>query len=705
MRIYRMTATFGKLNHETLVLEPGLNVITAPNEWGKSTWCAFLVAMLYGLDTRAKTTKYNLADKTRYAPWSGAPMAGRIDLNWNGKDITIERSSKRRVPMGEFRAYETDSGLPVSELTAANCGSVLLGVEQTVFRRAGFIRHADLPVTQDEALRRRLNALVTSGDDSGMADRLAETLKELKNRCRYNRNGLLPQAETQRDGLKNKIEELESLEAQTQKLKIQLDEVKSWLKQLYNHQQALAYAKMLEDMERVAQAKKALEQTEQELRTLEAACAKLPSREEAERMLRELRAFRDQWNALQTELQMAPTEPQEPQMPAPFTGMTPEEAHAMAFRDGKLFVEITGTRAPGVLIVMGILGMLAAAGLVYLMANVFAGIAGVAGLLAFVWGIWESISLKRKTKQLLEKYGSANHKRWGDPIGEYMRLMTAYKIDLKRYQEITKDLEERLGILQNRKYALCGEEEPGVLIDSRQDMLLQWDAYYNTRREASRAKSHYENLNAMVRPVEKPTMPDNLTHSEAETARLLSECALEQQRMQNRLGQYQGRMEVLGDKEELKRRLKAMLQRISKLENTYAALTIAQETLTAAREELQRRFAPIITKRAQKLLSHMTEGRYNRIIMDNDFALQAGTTEEETIHEALWRSDGTIDQLYLALRLAVAEELTPKAPLVLDDVLVRFDDQRMRAAVEVLKEMAKDKQIICFSCQGREGTV
>ena len=178
MRIYKMTATFGKLEHATLELKPGLNVITAPNEWGKSTWCAFLLAMLYGLDTRAKTTKNILADKERYAPWSGSPMAGRIDLHWNGRDITIERRTKGRKPLGEFQAYETESGLPVTELTAANCGSVLLGVEQSVFRRAGFIRHADLPVTQDEALRRRLNDLVTTGDESGQADRLAGKLRE-----------------------------------------------------------------------------------------------------------------------------------------------------------------------------------------------------------------------------------------------------------------------------------------------------------------------------------------------------------------------------------------------------------------------------------------------------------------------------------------------------------------------------------------------
>lgn len=198
MRIYSMTATFGKLDHQTLTLKPGLNIIEAPNEWGKSTWCAFLVAMLYGLDTRAKSTKSILADKERYQPWSGSPMAGRLDLDWNGRKITIERRTKGRTLFGEFRAYETDSGLDVPELTAANCGQLLLGVEKNVFTRAGFLRLSDLPVTQDETLRRRLNALVTTGDESGASEALAQKLRDLKNRCRHNRTGLLPRRKPDR---------------------------------------------------------------------------------------------------------------------------------------------------------------------------------------------------------------------------------------------------------------------------------------------------------------------------------------------------------------------------------------------------------------------------------------------------------------------------------------------------------------------------
>lgn len=98
----------------------------------------------------------------------------------------------------------------------------------------------------------------------------------------------------------------------------------------------------------------------------------------------------------------------------------------------------------------------------------------------------------------------------------------------------------------------------------------------------------------------------------------------------------------------------------------------------------------------------MTDGRYQRLILGENFDLQAGTETEDTLHDAIWRSDGTVDQLYLALRLAVAEELTPEAPLILDDALVCFDDRRMKAAVEILKQEAENKQVILFTCQGRE---
>ena len=702
MRIYRMTATFGKLSHETLTLEPGLNIITAPNEWGKSTWCAFLTAMLYGLDTRAKTTKTALADKEHYAPWSGEAMAGRIDLSWNGRDITIERTTKGRTPLGEFRAYETASGLPVPELTAANCGQTLLGVEQTVFRRAGFIRQADLPVTQDEALRRRLNALVTTGDESDNGDKLAQGLKGLKNQVRYNRTGLLPQAQARQQTLQSKLEELSQLEEQLEKLKSRQREQAAFSLALENHQSALDAAAAEADASRVAQAKEAKVRAEDHLLTLETICAKLPSQEEAEAKQKELKAFREEWNAIIQEQQNLPRPPLPPAQQPPFVGMDPAAALEMVRQDRRCYQQAAGSRLPVILYILGALLFLGAVGLLlakqYLITALLAGGAALSLLAALVL----QSRLTKQAEDLAKKYNSADPARWTDALRLYESQLKAFNQAQQAYTHALGDVDVRLMVLGKRKETLCGGQEPEAMLEYWQQVQTKWVARNTARWEAQQAQSHFEALSAMAKTAKKPVLPDSLTYSREETARLLAESTAEAQRLHSRIGQYQGRMEALGAKADLETQLSSVTGRIARLEQTNAALTIALETLSQARSELQRRFAPKIAQRAQALLSQLTAGRYNRLSLGENLDLRSGAEQEDTLHDILWRSDGTMDQLYLALRLAVAEELTPDAPLILDDALVRFDDRRLAAAVNLLRQEAEKKQVLLFTCQNRE---
>ena len=158
----------------------------------------------------------------------------------------------------------------------------------------------------------------------------------------------------------------------------------------------------------------------------------------------------------------------------------------------------------------------------------------------------------------------------------------------------------------------------------------------------------------------------------------------------------------MGQEAALRTQLKAVNRRIQQLEDTYAALELAQRALSAATTELQRRFAPRISKRAQALFSQLTGGRYAQLTLSEDLSLNIRAEAEDTLRPSLWRSDGTVDQLYLALRLAVAEELTPDAPLILDDALVRFDDSRLATALDILRQAGQTKQVILFTCQGRE---
>lgn len=129
------------------------------------------------------------------------------------------------------------------------------------------------------------------------------------------------------------------------------------------------------------------------------------------------------------------------------------------------------------------------------------------------------------------------------------------------------------------------------------------------------------------------------------------------------------------------------------------------ESLQSANTTLQNRFSPALSRRAGELFSRLTGGKYESVLLDRTFSAQAGETGESVSHDAQLLSLGTLDQLYLAVRLAICESALPAddpPPIVLDDALVRFDDERCRAALELLLEESKSRQILLFTCQHRE---
>jgi len=699
VKIYSMTATFGKRDHETLTLKPGLNVISAGNEWGKSTWCAFLAAMLYGVDTRAKSTKHTLADKERYAPWSGSSMSGRIDLNWDGRDITIERKTTGRIPLGDFRAYETATGLTVTELTAANCGEKLLGVERSVFLRTGFIRFSDLNLTDDEALRRRLNNLVTTGDESSAQDRLAGELKNLKNRIRHNRTGLLPQAEAERDRLEEKCRELKALEAHNDEILRLLDNNEDWRMALENHRDALAYAASLEDARKVRLAEDALADAQVRYEELDVLTGNLPDWETAREKLEKIHGMQDGLLKLQHRIQELPQKNAPEALPEQFRDMTAEAARDKARNDTfhyqTLQTEINYRAALGFVVAM--------IGLLTMLRRLVPGLLiCFIGLMAAVWGIVWKLRRDEERRSLEEYYGSADTARWRRLAEDYEEKLRAYELETAEVSREREELEAELDQIRQRIRDISGEEGPGLSRADWEEVLSAWEAREEALIALQQAKTHYEALRAMARQAKAPEFHDRLEHSEAYTLRLLEECLEERTRLENQQGQCRGSMEAIGSRSELEKALEKIHRRIGELEHTYDALTIAQETLAQATAELQRRFAPRISRRAGELMCALTEGRYDRLSIDDDLSLRAGAKQEDTLREALWRSDGTVDQLYLSLRLAVAEELLPNGPLVLDDALVRFDDKRAKCAMDILKDEAMDRQVILFTCHSRE---
>ena len=181
MKILRMKATFGGLDHQELTLKEGLNILQAPNEGGKSTWSAFLRAMLYGINTKERDKQGHIAEKNRYQPWNGGAMEGVVDLEWKGEEITLRRGPKGNTPFGKFEAVYTATGEPVPFLTADNVGEILIGAPREVFERSAFVGQGGTAIDGAPALEARIAALASSGEEDVSYSQVERRLRDWLN--------------------------------------------------------------------------------------------------------------------------------------------------------------------------------------------------------------------------------------------------------------------------------------------------------------------------------------------------------------------------------------------------------------------------------------------------------------------------------------------------------------------------------------------
>ncbi len=138
-------------------------------------------------------------------------------------------------------------------------------------------------------------------------------------------------------------------------------------------------------------------------------------------------------------------------------------------------------------------------------------------------------------------------------------------------------------------------------------------------------------------------------------------------------------------------------------EKDYACLDLAQQTLTAAFNEIRQSFGPLLNEKTAAILNRLTGGKYQNVLVSRTFDIHVQDAQDALSHEWQYLSSGTIDQAYLALRLAVADLLCRNQkplPLLLDDVLMQYDDARAEQALRFLVEYAEDghRQILLFTC-------
>lgn len=150
-------------------------------------------------------------------------------------------------------------------------------------------------------------------------------------------------------------------------------------------------------------------------------------------------------------------------------------------------------------------------------------------------------------------------------------------------------------------------------------------------------------------------------------------------------------------------KLKGAVAENARLAEEIEAVNMALKTMVHVSARIRTTFGNLLNNEASKLLFDITDGKYEKLVIGQDMKVKLYADEREIAIESVSR--GTIEQIYLCIRVAAAKLLWQDEPMpfLFDDVFAYYDDERLAAAIDMLKKCGH--QVIVFSCHSREDSL
>ena len=240
------------------------------------------------------------------------------------------------------------------------------------------------------------------------------------------------------------------------------------------------------------------------------------------------------------------------------------------------------------------------------------------------------------------------------------------------------------------------------LID--EDQYKQWQTIYKQSQvQLDLLAPDAENKDLFYRRLRegnKDNWLDELAHSEREIASIEDKLAI----LYERRGQIVESMRALGSDQEQHQMLQEREALQNELESAledWATQVLMSHCMDKAQQSYEQEKQPHMLELASSYIERLTGGIYTFDILGINEGVALVSGNGERLELKFW-SSGLADQVYLALRLALAKVFSYQVeslPIILDDILVRFDENRQRSALELLAEIGKNQQIWLFTCQ------
>lgn len=742
---------FGTLSGFKMSFSDGLTVINEQNGFGKSTLALFFKAMFYGLP---KTTKKKVAEneRIRMTPWQGGLFGGTLDFEAGGKKYRIERSFSDKAG-DTFKLYDLSTGR-VSNDYSENIGLELFGIDAESFERSVYVPQDLEKVEMNIGINAKLTGLVENSDDLCNYDKAYSMLEKRAKEYQALRGnkGLISDLESSVEHLADKIRDAEATE-------LNLNRVNEEIKGLKERKEELTAKKakvrqnitVASDQAALAEQKKSREALELEIAELrrkqDLILQRYPDGLPQDTQIYEASEQESVLEATETELKFLLNDTSEDtafeDVKAFFkNGVVTEDEVAsfkqkasklaalkLKFETLKPQVSITATAEPtggvGIKIAVILAAILLVAGAVVTAFQTAAGIIllalgvlsiGTAGFLYLKKQIsaagngGDTVALARELKET-EEEREVLSKELTDfienylPVSDFENDINTIADNFKEYLRLKTAIEERNGKIATRqsrineckgnlnlffeKYGKNSQGKvAGVRLDVKEAKEIATEIEAKTKRLAEIPQvdlnsdvntifdreallSTEKELNARL-----DSLQDELTRKIAESSRLSAECEL--------LPQYEEQLD--GVKTEL-----------GEKKAHHEVLKTTMTLLATAKENLSMRYLDKMSS-GFKSYCDMLSGKPDDFIITPE--LEISVERVGKVKEQAYFSVGIQDMMNLAMRLSLADALFEKEQpmLILDDPFVNLDDTKLNNSLEMLQELAKNRQIIYLTC-------
>lgn len=652
--------SFGKFTNKVISFENGINLLYGENESGKSTIMSFVQFMFYGSTTKKSNIAENL--KLKYTPWDSEIIEGELTYSLDGTEYIIHRKAGKRSTVD---VLNKNTGESLGSDISKNIGVHLFGLSEDAFVKTLFISQSNTSTGPDKdgILVKRLSNLESDHDEGGSYTKVKKQIEEeILNLSSPRRSGaLIPKLKVETDELKMKLLEIQNSIKEIETSKEESSKISDEIKKLNLEKEDIKNKIDLYEKSKLAQSYKNAEEK------LESAKAKLDlANEEYSKLdLTEYKAFESIDDETLNKI----------------TSDTGNDTNVLTSSAVFAREKAKSAKTMGIASIIGAV-ICIAVGVIYPIAFV----AGVIFALIAVYGFVSFGAQNKKANNIDSQIASLNSGK-AELLSKYNCTNTAEFI--KKRSEYLELASKKASIETSLEFLKNEYNNAKISFDKiSQEIASKYDKLENVLNIFSKCDNigNIEDINKRLEDISSSIV--QLTAKEAVINQKLS-CE------KNIFDEFITIKESITHNNNL----------TAEYEKRLNVLNYALDILEKSFDEIKNNFAPKLNKNAGKILSEITDEKYQNLLINHDFDTRIDSGKG--YYELPYFSGGTIDQLYFAVRFGIIEtvkENEKNYPVFLDDVFCQCDAKRLDGAVGFLEKYSKESQIIYSTCHEREKT-